>query len=100
MRNQITVEVNERASSYHILKSSNLTTGFLFISSELSPASVQQRSTPNLRSEINIKAIHNFEKGKIFVFKDLDINGSVFDMTSLGISAGRGVKSQPDQLIR
>ena len=26
-----------RASSYHILKSNNLTTGFLFISSELSP---------------------------------------------------------------
>ena len=60
MRNQITVEVNERASSYHILKSSNLTTGFLFISSELSPASVQQRSTPNLRSEswwLNLKKI-------------------------------------------
>ena len=37
MRNHFTVEVNERASSYHILKSNNLTTGFLFVSSELSP---------------------------------------------------------------
>ena len=42
---------------------------------------------------VNIKAIHNFEKDKILVIKDLDIYGSVFDMTSLGISAGRGVKS-------
>ena len=44
MPNHSTVEVNERASSYHILKSNKLTTGFLFVSSELAP--VQQRSTP------------------------------------------------------
>ena len=35
--NDSTVEVNERASLYHILKSNNLTTGFLFVSSKLSP---------------------------------------------------------------
>ena len=49
---------------------------------------------------IYMQAIHNFKKCRILVFNDLDIYGSVFVMTSLGISAGRGIKSQPDQLIR
>ena len=63
MQNQITVEVNERASSYLILKSSNLTTGFLFISSELSPASVQQRSTP--KSTIGKLEVHCVNQLKV-----------------------------------